>query len=311
MSDSPRSSLSRDEQRSVSEDRACAKSQAVTVALISDVFYQGDGPNRLRERLREAKDRGAMIAVLPELPCNPWSPATKQQRDDDAEQPGGPRSTMQAEAAAEVGIALVGGAIIHDAHDGKRRNMALVFDAQGKVVGTYCKCHLPEEPGFWETSHYVPGVEHAQVIHGLGVPFGVQICSDINRPEGSHILAAMGAEAIIGPRATELATYERWKVVFRANALTSCAFVLSVNRPSPEQDVLLGGASIAVAPDGRVLLETTDPVGVVTLDRGEIARNKIAYPGYLPVRADLYAEMWREIADEQRNAKPALVAAKQ
>ncbi len=270
-------------------------STEVTIALISDVYYDNDPATRLRDRLGEAKSRGASIAVLPELACNPWSPATKQPRDDDAEQLGGARCSMQAQAAADTNIALIGGAIIKD-EQGVRRNTALVFDTGGNLVSTFAKCHLPEEPGFWETSHYAPGIEHAQVVRDLDIPFGIQICSDMNRPEGSHVLGAMGAEAIINPRATELATYERWRIVFQANALTSAAFVLSVNRPAPEQDVLIGGASIAVAPDGRILLETTDPVGVVTLDRSEISRARKAYPGYLPIRADLYAGAWQRIA---------------
>jgi predicted amidohydrolase len=36
--------------------------------------------------------------------------------------------------------------------------------------------------------------------------FGIQVCSDVNRPEGSLLLGALGAEAIVCPRATEAAT---------------------------------------------------------------------------------------------------------
>lgn len=273
----------------------------LTIALISEVFYDNDPARRLHDTLNEAKSRGAELAVLPELPLNPWSPATKNARDDDAEAPGGERSTMQAEAAAKVGIGLVGGAVIHDPVTGERFNTALIFDAAGSLITTYQKMHIPEEPGFWESSHYLPGTAPPQVIDEFAMPFGVQICSDINRPEGSHILGAQGAQAILAPRATELITYERWRVVFQANALTSCAFVLSVNRPRPEQDVLIGGPSIAVDPNGKILLETTDTVGVVTIDSSTIAKAKIAYPGYLSVRSDMYAQAWAEIdASSQR-----------
>ena len=133
------------------------------------------------------------------------------------------------------------------------------------------------------------------VIEGFGLRFGVQICSDINRPEGSHLLGALGAEAIFNPRATERQTYPRWRVVFIANALTSTAYVLSVNRPAPEQGVLIGGPSIAVAPDGEVLVETTDPVALVRLERSRVERARREYPGYLPVRADLYARGWSRL----------------
>jgi N-carbamoylputrescine amidase len=165
-------------------------------------------------------------------------------------------------------------------------------------VATYEKLHLPEEPGFWETSHYEPGTAAAQRIDSFGMPVGIQVCSDANRPEGSHLLGAQGVQAILVPRATEERTYQRWKIVFRASALTSCSYVLSVNRPDPEAGVLIGGPSVAIDPNGAVLLETTDRIGMVTLESRVVGAARVAYPGYLPVRARLYADAWREIAGQ-------------
>lgn len=268
----------------------------LTVALISEVYWQPDGVARLRERLAQAADRGADLAVLPELPLNPWSPGTKERRDDDAEPMGGQRMTAQAEAAAEAGIGLVGGIIHRDEGTGRRTSRALVFDRAGELQATYEKLHLPEEPGFWETSHYDPGTAAGQRIDAFGVPVGLQLCSDTNRPEGTHLLAAQGAVAVLIPRATEEATYQRWKLVFRANALTSCCYVLSVNRPDPEPGALIGGPSIAVDPAANVMVETTDTLALVTLDAAAITAAKVKYPGYLPVRARLYADAWADIA---------------
>jgi predicted amidohydrolase len=266
--------------------------ETFTIALISEIFYGGDAEGELHRRLAEARSRGAQLAVLPELPLNPWSPATRIARDEDAEPPGGSRAQVLAEAAKAVGIGLVGGAIVRDPATRRRLSTALVYDSHGRLLATFAKLHIPCEPGFWESSHYDAGADFARPIHGFTMPIGVQICSDANRPEGTHLLAALGAEAILVPRATEQRTYERWKTVFRANAITSAAYVLSVNRPRAEQDVLIGGPSIAVAPDGQILLETTDTVGVVTLDRAAIRRARVEYPGYLPVRMDLYAAGW-------------------
>jgi N-carbamoylputrescine amidase len=268
----------------------------LTVALISEVFWEPDGTQRLRERLAEAAKRGADLAVLPEIPLNPWRPSTKEARDEDAEGMDGERARTQAEAAAEARIGLVGGIIHRDPQTGRRTSRALVFDRSGALVSTYEKLHLPEEPGFWETSHYEPGTEPPHRIDAFGLPVGVQICSDNNRPEGSHLLGAEGAMAVLVPRATEEKTYQRWKVVFRANALTSCAYILSVNRPDPEDGVLIGGPSIAVDPRGEVLVETTDRLALVTLDASVIREARIEYPGYLPVRARLYADAWGRVA---------------
>jgi predicted amidohydrolase len=278
----------------------------LTVAMISEVFWEPDGAARLAERVREAADRGADLAMLPELPLNPWRPATKDARDDDAEAMEGRRAATQAEAAAEAGIGLVGGIIHRDPQTGRRTSRALVFDAKGNLVATYEKLHLPEEPGFWETSHYEPGTEAPQRIDAFGVPVGVQICSDNNRPEGAHLLGGQGAMAVLVPRASEERTYQRWKVVFRANALTSAIYVLSVNRPAPEEGVLLGGPSVAVDPNGEVMVETTERLALAHLDAAAVRRARVEYPGYLPVRSRLYADAWDAIAraDGEPNGAP-------
>jgi predicted amidohydrolase len=267
----------------------------LTIALISEVYWQADGAQRLKQRLAEASERGADVAVLPEIPLNPWRPATKDAVDDDAEPMDGPRARIMGEAAAEAGIGLVGG-IIHRAEDGRRTSRALVFDRSGELRATYEKLHLPEEPGFWETSHYEPGTEAPMVIDAFGTPIGVQICSDTNRPEGTHLLGAQGAIAVVNPRASEERTYPRWKTVWRANALTSCCYVLSVNRPDPEDGVLIGGPSICFDPRGDLLVETTDTVALVTADAKVVTDARRAYPGYLPIRARLYADAWDRIA---------------
>jgi predicted amidohydrolase len=268
----------------------------LTVALVSEVYWEADGVRRLEDRLLQASDRGADLALLPEIPLNPWSPAAKTPNDEDAEDESGPRTQAMSEAAKKAKIGLVGGIIHRDPDSGRRTSRALAFDAAGAIVARYEKLHLPEEDGFWETSHYEPGTQAAQRIVAFSVPIGLQICSDNNRPEGSHLLAAQGAIAILVPRASEERTYQRWKTVFRANAMTSCAYVLSVNRPDPEQGVLIGGPSVAVDPNGQALVETTDTLALVTLDTAVVRNARTAYPGYLPVRARLYADAWADVA---------------
>lgn len=265
------------------------------VALISETFYEPDGHVRLKQVLAEAAGRGADLALLPELPLNPWAPATKEPRHDDAEPMDGERVRAQSEAAAEAEIGLIGG-IIHRGEGDRRTNRSVMFDRAGTVIGTYDKLHLPEEDGFWETSHYEPGAEPPRPIDAFGLRLGVQICSDTNRPEGTHLLGAQGAMAVLIPRATEERSYQRWKAVFRANALTSCMYVLSVNRPHPEHNVLIGGPSVAFDPNGELLVESTDTIELVTLDAGVVAEARRAYPGYLPIRARLYADAWNQVA---------------
>jgi predicted amidohydrolase len=56
----------------------------------------------------------------------------------------------------------------------------------------------------------------------------------------------------------------------------------------------MGGPSVVVDPNGKVLLETTDSVVTINLDRTALDAARKDYPGYLPVRADLYAQAWQE-----------------
>ncbi len=85
--------------------------------------------------------------------------------------------------------------------------------------------------------------------------------------------------------------------MLRANAVTCGVFVLSTNRPGPERGVDIGGASLAIAPDGEVMVETEEPLAIVTLDRDVVRSARAEYPGYLDVRASLYARAWRRLTE--------------
>ncbi|MGH7541837.1 MAG: carbon-nitrogen hydrolase family protein [Gemmatimonadota bacterium] len=268
----------------------------LSVALITDVFHDDPEGERLQAGLAEARRRGAELAVLPELPLNEWCPALPGPRDEDAEEPDGPRQSRMAAAARAAGIALLGGAIVRSIHSGRRHNTALLFDAEGEPVARHVKLHLPDEEGFWETRHYEPGEAPPAVIDQLGLRLGIQTCSDIQRPQGTALLATSGAEAVLVPRCTPAASWGRWRLVMRAAALTCALYIVSVNRPAPEHGVAIGGPSVVIGPDGEVLLETTDPIALATLDRRAVREARQAYPGYLPMRTDLYAHGWARIA---------------
>lgn len=267
----------------------------MNIALIRAVFPTSDD-TELHQLLLQARERGAELAVLPELPLNPWSAVTQTARDEDAETPEGPRHQRLAALARELELAILGGAIVRDPETGRRFNTALAFDASGELRGTHRKVHLPEEPGFWETSHYEPGELPPRTFRltADGLTLGMQICSDVNRPDGIQLLTAAGADAILAPRATEAASWERWRLALRANALMNAVYVLSANRPGPE-GAGIGGPSFAVGPDGEVLLESEEPLTLVTLDAARVRAARKAYPGYLPHPAALYAAGWQAL----------------
>jgi predicted amidohydrolase len=266
----------------------------LSAALLSECFFGDHAEGRLTERLREAKRRGAEIVLLPELPLQPWCPWTKTANPADAEEAGGPREQMLRRACQAAGVGAVGGVIRRSA-TGRRESRVLLVGANGDLLATYGKIHLPEEEGFWETSHYEPSQDPPEIVPFHDFPVGFQICSDINRPTGSLLLGAQGALAILNPRATERVTWPRWEIVLRADAITACAYVLSVNRPQPEFGVLMGGPSLVVDPRGEILVQTLEPLAVVTLERARVEECRTLYPGYLRTFPGLYAMAWKEI----------------
>jgi predicted amidohydrolase len=271
----------------------------LTVAMITEVFHDDPEGRRLTARLRVARAAGAGLAVLPELPLDPWVPIAKTPSDRDAEEPGGPRHATMSASASAVGIALLGGAIVRDPETGRRHNTALLFGSDGSLLASYRKVHLPYERDFWEAAHYASGGEPPQVMPGLGLPIGVQICSDANRTSGCHLLAAQGASAVLVPRATPEASWPRWRLVLRADAVTSGVWLVSVNRPPLDpSDSPIGGPSVAIAPDGEVVRETTAPLAIVRLDASAVTRARQDYPAYLDHHPEVHARGWRRLTVE-------------
>jgi N-carbamoylputrescine amidase len=271
--------------------------ETLTIALITDAFPDETHWPRLLEFLKEARDQGGELAVLPEIPLNPWSPMTQIALEEDAEEMDGSRQRFLAKAAAEAEIGVLGGAIIKDPDTGCRYNTALLYNAKGYCLARYRKVHLPEEEGYWETSHYEPGTEPPRVVEGFAMPMGLQLCSDVNRPTGFQLLSAMGAEVVLAPRCTPPQTFERWRLVLRANAVTSGTYVVSANRPAPAPHGLIGGPSLVIDPFGEVLVETNDPLSLVTLERDVVEAGRKEYPGYLKVYPELYAKGWEELKE--------------
>src|SRR5438034_9955864 len=86
----------------------------LNVALIRMAFPDCDAVGGLRDALKQAHSQGAQLEVLPEIPLNAWSPASKVRQDDEVEPHAGPRHRAMSDGAREVGIVLIAGAIVRD-----------------------------------------------------------------------------------------------------------------------------------------------------------------------------------------------------
>lgn len=110
-------------------------------------------------------------------------------------------------------------------------------------------------------------------------------------------MAAQGAGAIFVPRATPAASWDRWRLVLRADAVTSACWVVTVNRPAVD-GFPIGGPSAAIAPDGEIICETSDAMTVVKLDGESVVEARNDYPGYLGYHPEVHGKGWLSLADD-------------
>lgn len=312
------------------------------IALISELYItesdqQATPQDRLTSRLNEARQRGASIALLPELPMDRWYPSKKQNEDKQVLESYcvsgmlDSRIVFMSNSAREAGIILVGGVIMRPVdlpvevcgdfkfsdlslEDEKLamlltpRNISLIFSSSGKLIGSHMKQVLPREEGFWEGDYFAPSPSFPTIKRGIvpGFPLCIQTCSDIMRPTTAHILSALGSCVILNPRATEAASSERWRSICVGIAATTASYLLSVPRPQSEDELSLGGEAFCISPSGRIMssldtssaLSDKDPITLCDIDAMEIGEARVnGYPGYLTTLAAEYSVGWKAVAD--------------
>ncbi|SDP53806.1 N-carbamoylputrescine amidase [Desulforhopalus singaporensis] len=80
-------------------------------------------------------------------------------------------------------------------------NSVAVVDADGAILGTYRKTHIPNGPGYQEKHYFNPGDTGFKVWKTKYAAIGVGICWDQWFPESARCMALMGAEILMYPTA--------------------------------------------------------------------------------------------------------------
>ena len=106
----------------------------------------------------------------------------------------GPEVKALQKKAIEKGIYISVGIAVEEA-DGKRYNMQIVIDPQGRIIAMHRKIYLTKEKGFTEA-----GSEH-RVFDVKGMKMGIAICADGSDKKNLDALAKNGAQIIYGPHA--------------------------------------------------------------------------------------------------------------
>jgi N-carbamoylputrescine amidase len=80
-------------------------------------------------------------------------------------------------------------------------NTVAIIDADGQVLGTYRKAHIPNGPGYQEKNYFAPGDTGFKVWDTRAGRIGVGICWDQWFPESARVMALMGAQILLYPTA--------------------------------------------------------------------------------------------------------------
>jgi N-carbamoylputrescine amidase len=275
----------------------------VRVALVQTAATADPSANLRKAvaRVKLAAAEGARIICLQELFRSEYFCKTEDVRHFDlAETIPGP-STEALSRAARASKAVVIASLFEKRASGIYHNTAVVFDADGKLLGKYRKMHIPDDPGFHEKFYFVPGDLGFRVFETRYAKVGVLICWDQWFPEAARLTALAGAEILFYPTAIgwktgrdeEAASYHSaWEAVQRGHAIANGVYVAAANRVGREGDFKYWGGSFVADPFGEVRYrasKTDEELLIADCDLAKIEQTRREWPFLRDRRIDAYA----------------------
>ena len=285
----------------------------VTLALAQFAMESDPAANLARaiDYIRRGAQAGAQIVCLPELFRSPYFCRTEQSPRDYAEAVPGEVGAVLCQVAKELGVAIVGGSVYERASDGTKFNTSLVINAEGALVGTYRKAHIPHDPAFFERNYFAEGDGGFRVFD-LGIAkIGVLICYDQWFPEAARTVALMGAEIIFYPTAIGTVGTEpapegdwqlAWETVQRGHAVANSVVVAAVNRVGQEGDSTFWGGSFVSDGFGKLLVKggNTPDLLVTKVDLAHSTFTRDGWRFFASRRPELYGAVAATLTEEQK-----------
>ena len=198
---------------------------------------------KAEQTVRDAQSRGAQVILLQELFEAPYFCKTQQYRYLELAKPieSNPLIERFAQLAAELNVVLPISFFERD--NNTFYNSLVMIDADGTVMHTYRKSHIPDGPGYNEKFYFTPGDTGFTVWDTQYGIFGVGICWDQWFPETARCCALLGAEAMFYPTAIgsepqdpTLDSSGHWQRVMQGHAAANILPVIASNRIGVETD---------------------------------------------------------------------------
>ncbi len=227
----------------------------VAVAQLAPTEDKSANLATIERLLRQARERGARLVVLPEFSVF-TAPAMDDRFVDSAEPLDGPTVTRLATLAGELGLAVVAG-VNEAAEDGRIHNTLVGIDG-GEVRATYRKVHLYDAFGFRESDRVIAADPQTPVLLDVdGFAVGMQTCYDLRFPESTRVLMDAGADVVAIPAQWvpgPLKEYH-WNTLIRARAIENTVYVLAADqcpRTGAGHSTILDPMGVALAAVGEI-----------------------------------------------------------
>ncbi len=261
------------------------------------------------DAIAEAAQRGAKIICTQELFRSKYFCQSEDYRYFDfAESIPGPSSRALCAVAKKHNVVVVG-SLFEKRAAGLYHNTAVVIDANGELLGTYRKMHIPDDPLFYEKFYFTPGDLGFKAFTTRYAKIGVLICWDQWYPEAARITALKGAEVIFFPTAigwhpgeeapVNVAQHESWELIQRSHAVANGVFIAAPNRVGhetfegiPGQGIQFWGQSFLCDPRGQVLQRGSvdqEEILIAECDLSQIDAQRQHWPFLRDRRIDAYA----------------------
>ena len=255
------------------------------------------------ERLvRSAAAQGANIILIQELFETPYFCKDHDQRHFAIARPmeASPAVRRFQELARELNVVLP--ASVYERAGNAFYNSVAIVDADGSVLGTYRKAHIPESPGYHEKFYFSPGDTGFKVWKTRFGTIGVAICWDQWFPESARAMALLGAEILFYPTAigaepqdASIDSRDHWQRAMQGHAASNIMPLVASNRIGTEQgerwSVTYYGSSFIADPTGAVVKQadrTHESILTASFDLDAIRDYRAAWGVFRDRRPELY-----------------------
>ena len=257
---------------------------------------------RAEKLIREAAGRGANVVLIQELFETPYFCKDHASRHFDLASPleGHPAVERFRSLAQELGVVLP--VSVFERANNAYYNSVVMVDADGAVLGSYRKSHIPEGPGYHEKFYFSPGDTGFKVFDTKFAKVGVAICWDQWFPEAARCMTLMGAEVLLYPTAigsepqdASLDSAGHWQRTMQGHDAANIVPLVASNRIGTEKGdqytMTFYGSSFIASPTGEKLAEadrSSETVLTATFDLDEVNRYRRAWGVFRDRRPDLY-----------------------